>query len=296
MKSRDLDGLPLISFSRVTKGVTMVTPKSTPLYRSLLGNPPEPPVNTAGAQNSLELQEKDISKLIRKNISPIDRPTRGNKPIRKPINGYDRLNALIRIPEVKRDLEAIEKESNERKKVELQCRFYEKYNVDVRLLQRPEVFHKFKDFLNSGAIQVFSNFDKSNPDFISKYRDGKHIIVAVDMSKKRQDITREFSKMLARINKDYKISKDKSRNRNNELDHWEIYNLYKREGLKFVEIARKNRPDRAQKSGSDSLSLKNECMTVSRAYNKAKTIIEQMQKDLGLNTKKEKKDYHKNHS
>jgi hypothetical protein len=138
------------------------------------------------------------------------------------------------------------------------------------------------------------SMEKARKDGASLWiRNNKYLVLQVDLSRKKADIMREFETMIKLAIKH--VPKPKNRKRDRELDHWEIYKLHKKEGLKFVEIARNKWPERAKKQGKNSLSLKNECMHVQRAYNKAKTIIEQIRKYLGLNTKKGKKDYHKNH-
>jgi len=144
-----------------------------------------------------------------------------------------------------------------------------------------------KTLLNDKAIE------KARKDGASLWiRNNKYLVLQVDLSRKKADIMREFETIIDLAIKH--VPKPKNRKRDSELYHWEIYNLHKKDGLKFVEIAREKWPERAKKQGKDSLFLTNERMHVKRAYDKAKTIIEQIRKDLGLNTKKGKKDYHKN--
>ncbi len=144
-----------------------------------------------------------------------------------------------------------------------------------------------KTLLNKKAIE---NAKKNGASLW--IRNNKYLVLQVDLSRKKADIMREFETIIDLAIKH--VPKPKNRKRDSELDHWEIYNLHKKDGLNFVGIARKKWPERAKKQGKDALSLKNECMHVKRAYNKAKIIIEQIRKDLGLNTKKGKKDYPKN--
>lgn len=255
----------------------MNTPQSTPLYCSILGNPPEP-VNTFETQDRPELPYKNISEWIEYGHSPVDKSSKKNKPIGKPIDKYDRLNALIRMPVVQKEALAIEKESNEKEKVELQLIFLEKYKELPGLLKHPEVFNKYKHSFDLNTIHVFNNFEKSDLDSISKYRDGKHIIIAVDMSKKRKDIMREFGKVLARISKDYKIPKDNTRDKETVQDIWKIYDYHKKDKLNFVQIARKI----SGRKGNPSYDPKLESYVkqVRTAYKKAVDIIEQVRKEI----------------
>ncbi len=120
-------------------------------------------------------------------------------------------------------------------------------------------------------------------------RNNKHLVLQVDLSRKKADITREFKTIIDLAIKH--VPKPKTRKCDSELDHWKIYDLRQKDGLTFKEITRKLWP----KHKEYSVFSKNECMQIKRAYDKAKTIIEQIQKDLGLNIRKGKKDYHKNH-
>lgn len=256
----------------------MNTPKNTPLYRSLLGNPPEPPINTAETQDRTKPPYKSIHEWIEEGFSLIDKPTKKNKPIAKPINRHDRLSALIRIPEIQRESEAIEQEVDKEKKSKLWWRFFENYKVFPEELKHPELFHKRKHSFDLNTMYVFNNFEKYDLDFISNYRDGKHIIIAVDMSKKRQDITRELNKTLTRISKEYKIPKDNTRDKETVQDIWKIYDYHKKDKLNFVQIASKVSGIRDNPSYNSRLD--SYVKQVGRAYKKAEDIIKQISKEI----------------
>lgn len=256
----------------------MNTPQSTPLYCSILGNPPEPAENTFRKQDKPKLPDKSIHEWIEDGLSPLDKPTKKNKPIGKPINGYDKLNALIRIPEIQKELEAIEKESGKTKRTELELRFFDKYKIPAKLLKHPEVFGKHGHWFDLNTIHLFTNFEKSDLNSISKHRDGKYIIIAVNMSKKRQDIIRDFNKILTRISKDCKIPKDKSRDKETVWDIWEIYNYHKKNKLNLVQIARKISGQKGNPTHNSKLEAY--VKQVRRAYKKAEDIIKQIGREV----------------
>lgn len=251
----------------------MNTPKSTPLDRSILGNSAEPPINTSGTQDKPELPY-NISELIEYTISPVDKPKKKNKFIGKPINEYDRFNALIRIREVQRELKAIEKETDKEKNIDLYSRFYCKYKVDAGLLKHPEVFNKYKHSFNLNTIHVFMNYEKSDLNSISEYRDGRHIIIAVDITKKDAEIKKDFEQTLKRIRKDCKIPKDNTREKETVQDIWKVYDFFEKDKLNFVQIARKI----SGKGGNPTYNkgLEAYVKQVRRAYKKAVDIMQRI--------------------
>lgn len=258
----------------------MSTPKSTPEYCSILGNSPEPlslflekhnQQAKGNTQDKPKQPSKSVSKWIEEGFSPIDKPTKQDKPKGKPINGYDRLNALIRIPEIQRELEAIEKESGKTKRTALELSFFDKYKIPAKLLKHPEVFNKHKYWFDVNTIHIFSGFEKSDLDSISKYRDGKHVIIAVDMSKKRKDITREFNEVLTRISKDYKIPKDKTRDSVTTQEIWKVFDSSKNDKKSYVQIAKET-----SKKNLDSQD--SQVKQVIRAYKKADDITRRIRK------------------
>ena len=93
-----------------------------------------------------------------------------------------------------------------------------------------------KYFHHPVAIHVLSNWKKDN---LSEYRDGRHVILAVDITKKKGDVIKEFKKVLDRIEKDYAIRKDTTRDKETVENIWEIYDCKTKNRLNFTQIARK---------------------------------------------------------
>lgn len=257
-------------------------PFTLPFGGGILGSTDNPSVEHKEIpEKKLTKKEKNelYKKLIYKGLSPVDELI---KPIdiKKPINEFNYLNALIRIPEVQKDLESISaKHVNKRERERLEVEFYRKYGEPIKLLQHPEVFSKYKKYYhNLNTIHVFSNFNKNDPKCLSAYKDGKHIIIAVDMSKKKQDIMKEFEKALDRINKDYNIPKDKTRDRGTVEDIWIIYDYHKKDKQNFSQIAKKL--SHSNKNPTEDEIVRSYYMKVKRAYSKAKEIIEIVRVEL----------------
>ncbi len=208
----------------------------------------------------------------------LDVPT---KPIdvEKPINRFDYLNALVRIPEVQRDLDAIEKNPTKEKKLELCNKYWGIYGFSPELLQNTRAFYKYNKYFHiSDAIHVFSNWEKEpllggrwEHDPLSKYRDGRHVILAVDITKKKQTVINEFKKLLNRIEKDYHIPRDTTRDRGAEETIWEIYDYKTKDKLSFLAIAKKKTGLNDNPAVNPKLDA---CLQmVKRAYHKAEEII-----------------------
>ena len=217
--------------------------------------------------------------------------------IKKPINGFDYLNALIRIPEVIRDSEVFKKEPTEEKLMELVRKYFGVYGFSPELLQHTNKFHKHNKYYSEPeAIHVFSNWEKdgfsgghsfSNWEknyfsggysSLSRYRDGRHVILAVDVTKKKQTIFKELDKLLVRIKKDYGISGDTTRDRDVSLDIWKIYDYKTQEKLNFTQIARKVSGLKGNPSYNERLKAR--LNAVKRAYSKAEEIVNRVKEDV----------------
>lgn len=222
----------------------------------------------------------------------LDIPT---KPIEveKPINGFDYLNALVRIPEVQEDLEKL-------KESELINKYWGVYGFSPKLLRNPQLFHRHNKFYhNSGAIHVFSNwefgFTIGNlhfPDSIAEYRDGRHVILALDVTKKKQNIIHEFKELLKRIEKDYNMPKDTIKNKDTTEDIWKIYDYKTKNRLFLQEIARNLSGEKGNSAYNEALDRR--VKRVTRAYHKAEKIIntvkQEMEKTIIANQKKKESD------
>ena len=65
------------------------------------------------------------------------------------------------------------------------------------------------------------------------------MLLAVDVTKKKQNIINEFKKLLNRIEKDYDIPKDTTRDKDIKEELWEIYDYKTKDRLSFLSIARR---------------------------------------------------------
>src|SRR3990167_6042404 len=174
--------------------------------------------------------KKEIGKLIKQAISPIEKPAT-NITIKKPINEHDRFNALIRIPEVQEALSKIDKEKNKKKRVGLARCFYRKYNVPPA---RPKDIRKYKSY-DPDVVQALCSFELDSTKSLSRYRDGKHLIIVVNLTKKNQDIFNEFKRIIKQVRKDYRIPQDTTRDRDLMLNIWDVYDL-RNKGMKWSVI------------------------------------------------------------
>lgn len=215
----------------------------------------------------------------------LDIPT---KPIdiERPINGFDYLNALVRIPEVQRDLEAMGKDPTEEGKLKICNKYWGIYGFSPELLQNIKVFYRHqKYFHNSETIHVFSNWEKEpllggmwKHDPLSEYRDGRHVILAVDVTKKKQTVINEFKKLLSKIEKDYDIPRDTTRDKDTKEDIWKIYDYRTKERLSFLAIAR--RMTGLNDNPAICQELDTRLKSIKRAYHKAEEIINTVKREV----------------
>lgn len=216
----------------------------------------------------------------------LDTPT---KPIEieKPINGFDYLNALVRIPEVKKDLESLGKKPTKEKRLELINKYW---GIDEFMFllntQDTRAFHKRnKYFHNSESIHVFSNWEKEpllggrwEHDPLSKYRDGRHVILAVDVTKKKRNIINEFKKLLYNVKRDYRMLGDTTRDKETVENIWEIYDYKTKDKLGFLAIAKKKTGLNDNPAVNPKLDA---CLQmVKRAYHKAEGIINTVKREV----------------
>jgi hypothetical protein len=166
------------------------------------------------------LRDTTLDEVLKKALSPINIPTT-NIAIEKPINEYNRLNALSRMPAVQKALSEIENEKSKNKRNGLIAEFLEKYNVSPNVFKN---IRKYKSY-DPDVVQVLCNFELDSTKSLSRYRDGKHLIIAVNLTKKNQDIFNELEWIIKQARKDYHIPKDNTKDKNPMLDIWEIYDL-----------------------------------------------------------------------
>jgi hypothetical protein len=245
-----------------------------PFGGGLLGGTDTPYIKQETPKKEL-IQDK-YKKMIYEGLSILDKPLKAID-IESPICTFDWLSALVRTPEVQSEIDLINSEKDKEKKGLLNSNFRDKYHFSPEYLQNPEMFYKYnKYYIFSDAIVVFSNFDKNSPYCLKKYRDGKHIILAVDVTKKRGGIIKEFEKLLDRIERDYKVPKDTTRDKGFVGDIWKIYDYKTKDKLTFVEIARRLSGIKDNPTYNEKLEMHRQ--RVKRAYSKAKDIINRVKK------------------
>ena len=74
---------------------------------------------------------------------------------------------------------------------------------------------------------------------MSQYRDGKHVVLAVDVTKKDSAIMKEVGKLLGRIKKDYERPKDATKDKDTVETFGKFTIIKQKTGLNFTQIARK---------------------------------------------------------
>lgn len=215
----------------------------------------------------------------------LDTPTKTIE-VKKPINMFNYLNALVRIPEVQEDLEAISKKPTKEKTLEI-CNKYFGLEFPLAILQNPKDFNKYnKRFHRSNSIHVLSNWEKDNLNsmskfYLSEYRDGRHVILAVDITKKKGIIIEKFKEVIDRVKKDYGIQKDTTRNKDTEKDIWGVYDL-REKNVKWSVIASCILGKYSRHNGRQ----------VIRYYDKAEKIIntvrQQVEETIIANAKRQK--------
>ncbi len=198
--------------------------------------------------------------------------------VKKPINGYDYLSALVRIPEVQKDMKVMIGTTDKEKRNELLYK-YRGIKYPLELLQKPTTFHRYsKWYLHSGAVYFLSNWQKDNLNSLSQYRDGKHVVLAVDVTKKDSAIMKEVGKLLGRIKKDYERPKDATKDKDTVEDIWKVYDYKTKDRLNFTQIARKLSGEKGNPTYNAKLKARLE--SVKRAYKKAKKIINTVEQEV----------------
>jgi hypothetical protein len=182
------------------------------------------------------------------------------------------------MPEVQNDLKVIIRTKDKEKRDEL----FDKYRgikFSLELLRKPTTFHRYsKWYLHPSAIHVLSNWQKNNLNSMSEYRDGKHVMLAIDITKKKVDIIKEFKKVLDRIGKDYDIQKDTSRDKDTAENIWEVYDYKTKDRLGFTQIARKVSGEKGNPTYNAMLGVY--LKRVKRAYSKAREIINKVEREV----------------
>jgi hypothetical protein len=223
--------------------------------------------------------------------------TKNGKKI--PISNYDRVQALLRIPEYLKDLKDIKKGFN-RDKLK---KFRSKYHlsgpiIDFEFVKKytPQRLERISIFTDE-QITIVKPHQRGK--FIKKMvtfreEDGQKEVLIYDRSPflrgKRYltieiDLKKSKTKLLGKIKyyiDDYGKYVDRQETRYKESGYspWEVYKLYKDEKLTFSEIARQLSGREGNPSYNEKLMA--EFKKVKRAFEKACDIINQVRKDIEL--------------
>ncbi|NUO06969.1 MAG: hypothetical protein HUU07_16510 [Candidatus Brocadia sinica] len=191
------------------------------------------------------------------------------------ISVYDRQQALNRIVEKARNLGLEENLT----KIDIAINSSDKF--EKCFYPAVEVIHPWKEiksypspFKNISPKKIIEETQKAGASLW--IRNNKYLVLQIDLTRKKTDVMREIESIISVAVKN--VPKTKKRDRNNTLDHWKIYDMRHKDGLNFREIANKLWPNR----GTNYLDLKNDSMQVKRAHDKAKRIIQQVEKELNL--------------
>ncbi len=177
------------------------------------------------------ISKKELDEALGKALSLIDIDTQIEDTItEKTVNVFDRLQALSRMPEVRKALDEIESEKNLNRRNGLIVEFFEKYNESYNTLKN---IRKRKSY-DPNVVRALCNFEKDSKGLL-RYRDGKHLIIAVNLTKKNRDIFSEFEQIIKQAKKDYRIPKDNTKDKTPMLDIWKIYDL-RNKSMKWSEV------------------------------------------------------------
>ena len=104
------------------------------------------------------------------------------------------------------------------------------------------------------------------------------MLLAVDVTKKKQNIINEFKKLLNRIEKDYDIPKDTTRDKDIKEELWEIYDYKTKDRLSFLSIAR--RKTGLNENPAICQELDTRLKSIKRAYHKAEEIVNAVKREV----------------
>lgn len=227
----------------------------------------------------------------------------------------DRIQALKRIPQVKVDLEAIEKaerESNPSELDNLKENFYKKYKLkeycirdtispsaiqiirpdNIRYLFRPRSIKLHKSHgvpllgtsplsQNESLITIPHSYDeicKTLDYYIPS--DGKHLTIVIDLCKTKTEIIAELKNIFEEAEKT--VKKSESREKSFKVDKWEVFDMHTKENMKFTQIARIKAGMGKHVHPSYNKCLESLRQAVKRAYHKAKQIYDEVKKESNV--------------
>jgi hypothetical protein len=221
------------------------------------------------------------------------------------IPGYDRFQALLRIPQFKNDLETIQKQSNLKKREILKAEFVKKYNLTFQLAEHLlkgtslflETRESMDDIFYGTPVEVIPAWHevetipyKHLKSDMYDLRDGKYLILKIDLTKSKNKIIKKvksdinlFRKYVtAKIPKKKYLTKHQFDNTMN-WTIWKIFDHCNQPGFKNPKGKIKYAKVIKSLYG-DNVSYDSERHNIKRAYIKAESIINTINKELKKRT------------
>ncbi|TVM00176.1 MAG: hypothetical protein CV087_15360 [Candidatus Brocadia sp. WS118] len=218
--------------------------------------------------------------------------------ISHPLNDYDKLQALVRNSQYLRDLKALQgrfisPEANEFcRKYGLSFPFTQEDSKSLELQETAKHFIAGDEFTtriirhrNKNSFTLVRQKTKEGTKHIyydfnptAWLRDDRYLTVEIDLTKKKTDIIGSVSKYVDTFSKSIMNPLRMTRNKRTEVDLWTVYDMRRKEGLNFTEIARRL----SGKTGNPTYSpeLAAFLKMVKRAYTKAEKAINTVNKEL----------------
>lgn len=217
------------------------------------------------------------------------------------VSGYDRFQALLRIPQFKNDIEAIQKETNPEKNDALRAKFVEKYNLTFPLAEHLtcgkslllEDRKSLDPIFYGGMVEVIPVWDdvgtkpyKHSKADLFELRDGKYLILKIDLTESKNKI---INKVISDINlfRKYVTAKKPKKRRltSHDIDNtvkwtiWKVFDQCNQPGFKNPKGQIKYAKVIKTLYGNN-VSYDGERHNVERAYRKAELIINMIEKEL----------------
>lgn len=227
--------------------------------------------------------------------------------MKETISKYDRIQALLRLPQFQDDVKKIRDEHNWQQKERSKSRFFDKYGAhfdDVEFISSHLTFFPqflinkdslvikglCKDLLAISAVTLLnkitsdSHFEQTSLTSGKYISRGKYIAVLVDLSQKKSKILSDFENVIDSMFRHVEVSSqfyEETRGKTKDFQYspWLIYDMCsKKKKPNFTEIARSLSGETGQARDSDVLaaSLK----AVKRAYDRAIEIMREMEKTI----------------
>lgn len=205
--------------------------------------------------------------------------------MRKKLTPYNRIQAIIRTPEYKKDYDEFSKLKmfEDSDYFEKENKLLKKWKLKFPLDPKKSITEN-QQFASTGEFIAKPIPFKKNLSNTFYLEDKRYLTIQIDLTNTREKI----KKAVDLIVEDFQsiLPKDKGRDRKAkkiEVDHWEIFNMYKIEGINFSEIARRLSGLKGNPSYNDELKLWRKC--VKEAYDKALKMIEQVEQEVKAKNK-----------